>query len=124
MKHSLLQRWILTLSSPPCLGPQATANPALPCQGNTICIMCGCPMNVFKHILGTINQAFHCHDFREITRNVFNPAVADLASENLNFLPFLEAQINVGFWQLNNAHVPGGGGGYRYKQKHTQPVWF
>lgn len=52
----------------------------------------------------------------------FNLAVADLASENLNFLPFLEAQINVGFWQLNNAHVPGGG--YRYKQKHTQPVWF
>lgn len=52
--------------------------------------------------------------------NILNTALANQASENLNFLPFLavlKAQINIGIWQLNNTCVSRGGG-YWYKQKH------
>lgn len=44
--------------------------------------------------------------------NILNTALADSASENLNFLPFLavlKAQSNIGIWQLNNTRVSGGG---------------
>jgi len=43
--------------------------------------------------------------------NILNTALADEASENLHFLPFLavsKAQITTGIWQLNNTRVSGG----------------
>lgn len=112
MKHSSHTE-LTTLS-----GTSSHCQRSPPLPRHTICMMCGWPMNVFKHILGTINQAFHSHVSEKLLATFLIQLWLTWLLKNLNFLLFLEAQINVGFWQLNNAHVPGGGE-YWYKQKHT-----